>query len=262
MHIFEIIIPGTWLDDDDLNWASKIERQLSSLQSQFFEANLALNLFISTQTPRSHSLCEDTWNLDSKRKQEISEMLEREYINQSKSPQESSEEIRLKTDLIFRKEKWEQGVMPKEFEYNLALLYARAFLYALDAFDKLLKVLSQEKNVPEVISELHKKIADLFPNLRGVRNTAQHLEDRSRGLGKNNKPLDLKPIENNFIKAPNGGVLILNSLNGSKYYSTMVDGHYGEVDVSYESMEHLQNILNDILGAFKWRGRKEYKPSV
>lgn len=96
-----------------------------------------------------------------------------------------------------------------------------------------------------------------------MRNTAQHLEDRSRGLGsgKSPKPLDLKPIDNNFISAP-GGVLVLNSLNGSKYGSTMADGHYGEVDVSPESMSHLQEILNNILGSFKWHGSKQHKPSV
>lgn len=76
------------------------------------------------------------------------------------------------------------------------------------------------------------------------------------------RTIDLKPIDNNFISAPNGGALVLNSLNGSKYGSTMADGHYGEVDVCPESMSHLQEILNNILGAFKWHGPKQHKPSV
>ena len=264
MFVFEIIVPGTWLDYEDSDWTWKIQNQLYSLQSQFFEANLALNLFISAQTSRSHSFSKDTWDADSKRRREISEMLEQEYIKQGKNYWESHDEISLQTDIIFKREKWQQGTIPREFEHNLSFLYARAFLYALDAFDKFLGVLSREENVPEVISELHKKISDIFPDLRGVRNTAQHLEDRSRGLGagRNPKPLDLKPIDNNFISAPNGGALVLNSLNGSKYGSTMADGHYGEVDVCPESMSHLQEILNNILGAFKWHGPKQHKPSV
>ncbi|WP_337081594.1 hypothetical protein [Acinetobacter pittii] len=264
MFVFEIIVPGTWLDYDNREWTWKIERQLDSLQSQFFEANLALNLFISAQTSRSHSFSKDTWEADSKRRREISEMLEQEYIKQGKNYWESREEIRLQTDIIFKKEKWQQGAIPREFEHNLAFLYARAFLYALDTFDKFLKILSREENVPEVISELHKKISEFFPNLRKVRNTTQHLEDRSRGLGaeRDPKPMDLKPINNNFISAPNGGVLVLNSLNGSKYGCTMADGHYGEVDVSRESMSHLQEILNKILESFKWHGPKQHKPSV
>ena len=59
MFVFEIIVPGTWLDYEDSDWTWKIQNQLYSLQSQFFEANLALNLFISAQTSRSHSFSKD-----------------------------------------------------------------------------------------------------------------------------------------------------------------------------------------------------------
>ena len=83
MFVFEIIVPGTWLDYEDSDWTWKIQNQLYSLQSQFFEANLALNLFISAQTSRSHSFSKDTWDANSKRRREISEMLEQEYINLS-----------------------------------------------------------------------------------------------------------------------------------------------------------------------------------
>lgn len=263
MFVFEIIVPGTWLDYEDREWTWKIENQLYSLQSQFFEANLALNLFISAQTSRTSSFSEDTWEADSKRRQEIRSELETELLEQGKSYHEIHDELSLQADIIFKREKWEQGSIPREFEHNLASLYARAFLYALDGFDKFLGVLAKEENVPEAIPELHKKISTTFPHLRGVRNTAQHLEDRSRslGAGRNPKPLDLKPINNGFINAPNGGALVLNSLNGSKYGSTMSDGHYGEVDVSPESMGHLQEILNDVLNSFEWRGSKQHKPS-
>ena len=165
MFVFEIIVPGTWLDYEDSDWTWKIQNQLYSLQSQFFEANLALNLFISAQTSRSHSFSKDTWDANSKRRREISEMLEQEYIKQGKNYWESHDEISLQTDIIFKREKWQQGTIPREFEHNLSFLYARAFLYALDAFDKFLGVLSREENVPEVISELHKKISDIFPTL-------------------------------------------------------------------------------------------------
>ena len=164
----------------------------------------------------------------------------------------------------FKREKWENGGIPREFEYNLPFLYARAFLYALDAFDKFLGVLAKEQNVPSEVANLHAQMAEYFPNLRGVRNTAQHLEDRARGLGagRNPQPLELKPIINSFINAPSGGVLVLNNLNGSKYGSTMSDGHYGEIDVSPESMQRLQAVLQELLLLFKWRGPKQHAPSA
>jgi len=88
------------------------------------------------------------------------------------------------------------------------------------------------------------------------------MEDRSRGLGagRNPKPLELKPIDNRFIKSE-GGAIVLNGLNGTKYGNTMADGHYGEVDVSPQSMEALCVILQDILEAFKWTGSKKHFPN-
>ncbi|EDM47660.1 hypothetical protein MDG893_19834 [Marinobacter algicola DG893] len=45
MYVFEIITPGTWLASEDRDWSWKIGNLLQSLKSQYFEANLALNLF-------------------------------------------------------------------------------------------------------------------------------------------------------------------------------------------------------------------------
>lgn len=259
MYIFEIIIPGTWLDYEDREWSWAIESQLRSLEAQFFEANLALNLFHSMVHQESTS--KDDWLRENNRRSEIRKKIEVEILQEGKNHWDYMEEINLKTEIIFKREKWSQGRIPREFNHNLAFIYARAFLYALDTFDKFLKVLSNNKDVPTELKTTYLKMSEYFPDLRGVRNTAQHLEDRSRGLGAYNKPLDLKPVENSFINAQQGA-LILNCLNGSKYGSTMADGHYGEVDVSPESMNHLQSILTEVLNSFKWKGSPQHKPSA
>jgi len=262
MFIFEIITPGTWLDHDDRNWAWKVEGQLRSLQSQFFEANAALNLFVSAQSIRPSFASREMRERDSERRSEIQREVEKErgYC----MPHANWEEIHFESEVRFMREKWSKGDIPREFEHNLPFLYARAFLYALDAFDKFLGVFAMEPNVPPEVANIHARMTEDFPNLRGVRNTVQHLEDRARGLGagRNPQPLELKPITNNFINAPGGGVLVLNSLNGSKYGSTMSDGHYGEIDVSPESMQRLQTVLQELLLLFKWRGPKQHAPGA
>lgn len=262
MFVFEIITPGTWLDHDDRDWAWQIEGQLRSLQSQFFEANAALNLFASAQSIRPAFACRELWERDSQRRSEIRRAVELECGDCMSH--ENWEEINFESEVRFKREKWSNGGIPREFEHNLPFLYARAFIFALDAFDKFLGVLAKEPNVPPDVVKLHARMANDFPTLRGVRNTAHHLEDRARGLGggRNPQPLDLKPIANNFIDAPGGGVLVLNSLNGSKYGSTMSDGHYGEVDVSPESMQRLQEVLQELLFLFKWRGPKQHAPGA
>jgi len=262
MYVFELIIPGTWLDDADRDWSWKMEGMLHQLESHYFEANAALNLFIGSQNLPSPSFDPEQWERDSQRRQEIQRQVEQE-IGQDYS-MDQWDAVRFETEVLFKREQWSRGRVPRQLEHPISFIHARAFLYALDAFDKCLGVLSREERVPDQIKSMPEQVAFAFPHLRGVRNTAQHLEDRSRGLGsgRNPKPLDLKPVENEMISAPNGGALILNALNGSKYGSTMADGHYGEVDVSPVSMSHLQSILQQTLQAFKWHGPMRHEPSV
>ncbi len=262
MYVFEIVTPGTWLDDEDSEWSWRIQNQLRSLESQFFEANAALNLFTHAHSIRPSFASKENWERDSARRSEIRRAIEQE--RGEFRTHEDWDAIYFETEVRFKRERWSEGRVPREFEHNLPFLYARAFLYALDAFDKFLGVLSKEDKVPEAVKAYHTKLAEAFPDLRGVRNTAQHLEDRSRGLGagKNPKPLELKPVTNNLVNAPGGGVLMLNCLNGSRYGSTMSDGHYGEIDVSLESMHKLQEILQAVLLSFHWRGAKQHWPSA
>ena len=261
MFVFEITIPGTWIDSDDRDWAWRIEGQLRSLESQFFEANAALNLFDSAQSTRPSFGDREAWQRDSQRRAEIRSEVEHEIGD--RISHENWSVIHFESEVRFKREKWVNGAVPREFEHNLPFIYARAFLYALDAFDKFLGVLAKEPGVPPRVSQLQQQIATDFPDLRGVRNTSQHLEDRSRGLGagRNPQPLELKPIENSLIKAP-GGALVLNCLNGSKYGSTMSDGRYGEIDVSPVSMQRLQSVLQELLSLFKWNGPMRHAPSA
>lgn len=261
MYVYEIIKPGTWIDSEDRDWARNIEGILRNLESQFFEANLALNMFLNTISHDKSNMSRGQWETDSNRKAEIKKEIESKFIN----PHDHNnwDEIHLQTEITFKREQWKAGRIPREFQHNQAFMHARAFLYALDSFDKFLNVLKKTENVPAKIEEVHKKLGNNFSDLRGVRNTSQHMEDRSRGLGagRNPKPLELKPVDNQLVKA-NGGALLLNCLNGTKFGNTMSDGHYGEVDVSPQSMELVSSIFQEVLDSFQWKGSKSHLPSL
>ena len=89
-----------------------------------------------------------------------------------------------------------------------------------------------------------------------------HLEDRARGLGTGGKLLDLKPVNNALASGNNVKLLAMNCLIGNKYGATMADGHYGEIDVSPESLQRLQKILQATLEAFRWSGSKQHEPRL
>jgi len=71
MFVFELVVPGTWLDYEDPKWSWEIQGQIRQLQSQFFEANTALNFFMQTQGMRPSSANRETWKPDSQRRYEI-----------------------------------------------------------------------------------------------------------------------------------------------------------------------------------------------
>lgn len=259
MIIFEIVTPGSYLDYEDKAWTSTVQPLLDSLTSSFFEANTALNLFLEAQLSHTAAHNLKDWEQDRRRRMEIFNVI-RQEISGSAPLWECPQEIFYESEVRFKREKWMAGKTPRTFITHASLIYARAFLYALDTFDKFLGILANERKTPEGVAILHKKMADYFPDLRGLRNSAQHLEDRTRGLGAGQKPLELKPIENQLISAPAGGVLALNNLNGTKYGCTMSNGHYGEIDVSSESMQRLQEILEATFSLFKWSGPKQHNP--
>lgn len=259
MYIFEINIPGAWLGYEDRDWTHQVEMLLRSMESQFYEANLTLNMFIQAASFGRAAPSKEQWEADAERQRQIREEVEKKYPDEFDP--NTWDAVRLETDVLFKREQWGAGRLPREFEHNQIFIFARAFLYSIDSFEKFLKTLSETEGAPDALKDIHTKFLELFPDLRGVRNSAQHLEDRVRGLGVGTKPLDLKPIENGMVSAPNGA-LMLNCLNGSKYGNTMANGHYGEVDVSTASIQGLQEIFQEVLNLFKWTGPGRHLPSV
>lgn len=262
MHIFELVVPGTWLDIANAQSARQLQQQVEHIRSQFYEANAALNLFEASRAQTPLMLDPYRRRQDRERRSQIQRRLESE--RGAIFDRNLREQLDFDVDVLFKKEEWSHGRFPSELEHKNTFIYAKAFLYALDSIDKFLHVLAREADAPSTLIELCSEFSRLFPDLKEVRNTAHHLEDRARGLGlgKSRKlqPLDLQPVQNEFVHAPNGGVLMLNVLNGSKYGSTMADGHYGEVDISTNSMEALQSLIQAVLDAFPWRGPKEHTP--
>ncbi|MBE0662068.1 MAG: hypothetical protein IH597_06335 [Bacteroidales bacterium] len=261
MYIYEIVKPGTWLVSDSSQRSWEIQSILRNIESLFFDANLALNLFMSSFSREIINISKEQWESDAIRRDQIRKEVETRFSNPF--DHKNWDEIHFQTEMIFKREQWRSGRIPPEFENGLAFMHARAFLYSLDLIDKFISVLENMEGTPEKIKKIHQMFTANFPDLRGVRNTTQHLEDRARGLGagRSPKPLELKAINNRLVKSESGA-LILNSLNGTKYGNTMADGHYGEVDVSPSSMQILSSLFQEILNCFEWTGPPVHLPSI
>ncbi|CZW54384.1 hypothetical protein [Enterobacter kobei] len=260
MLIFELTKPGSSLLFDDMEVSRKFERLLNQLETAFYDANVALNLF-NAERNNTAMFDENSFHQhrDDFQNRQILEAQVRQELGLG--PYEGYEQVRVEVDTRLKRDKWSKGITPLSHQQRIIFLHAKSFLNALDTIDKFVKVISEETGAPDNIKKLHAKIAEDFPHLRAVRNSAQHLEDRARGLGagKVPKPLKLQPLDNGFVIAPQGA-LMLSNLFGTKFGYTMADGHYGEVDVSEESMRNITTTIQEVFDSFTWQGFQQHLP--
>jgi hypothetical protein len=262
MFVFEITTPGTSLDHEDREWSNNIEGRLQALRSRFFEANAALNLFIKSRSGTHNHRSRVNMEIDSQLRSEIQETLEREY--EKPLTEEKLHEIKFETEVHLKREKWRKGIVPWEFEHRLPLVYARTFIQAVDGFDSILGDLTQVTNAPGSLLKLHGEMAERFPHLRIIRSEAQCMEQDINDPGPDNKDQSWEPGPANLghINVSRETSAPIESLNGSRYSTNKADGQLVEIDISPESMHHLQVILEGALLSFKWCGPKQHEPSA
>lgn len=265
MLIAELRYPGTWLDGLPREQGWEAQQLLQLMQGALNEAAIALHLF---QDARDADLGEprgpEAWEAESAERQVVEQELRAAHPpthQRSDGWWEFEEKLRELVEQEMKRRAWQTGRWPRRYQHALPFLHAKAFLYSLDAIAKTLQVLVDQPWAPAGVQTVWAAWTVAFPHLQEVRNTSHHQEDRVRRLGKGGKPLDMKPLDNSFISAPGGGVLVLNSLNGNRYGCTMADGHYGEVEVSDRSLLSAAHLLQRVLDTFDWRGSARYEPS-
>lgn len=253
MHVLMVTIPGRRLDSDDRAWASGVEQLFWLLEAQYIDASVALNLFdeerargaarFGSEDPSQDDVQDELQHELRQREEEIgSDRFWREYVTVHQGALRAVLESR-----------WERGEWPDEFERRKVFLHAHSFVFALDCFRRTLQILADTPGTPHAVATVAASLRDALPHLKGVRDSAAHLEDRGRGLGKRGQPLDFKPVHNSLFKMP-AGVLGLSNLNGSKLGYTTETGEYGEIDVSVATLSVMCDAFQEIINTFPWRG--------
>ncbi|BBW23144.1 TPA: hypothetical protein SCS19_004137 [Enterobacter kobei] len=254
MIVCELIKPGNFIAHEDREYSRKFDNLIRHLETAFYEANVSLNLFIKEY----NNVDNFSFGYD-EALAELQKRRDLQTLVRSELGIDSFEEVNFEVDKRLKRERWREGVMPESHQHCLLFVFAKSFLYALDAICRFIKVISEEHGAPVQIKDLYARINDSLPNLRAVRNSSQHLDERVRGKSNHGKKLEPKGVSNEAFNLPTGA-LVLDSLNGSKFGTTMADGHYGEVDVSLETLLIIRDILQEVINSFQWNGMKELLP--
>lgn len=269
MFILELTRPGSFLNFADPDRSHELSTLLNFMESAFFEANVALNLFnlsYNTGVKDLENLIANQQtmlqrDIEQQKREEVEDQIRKELGLQ---PYEEYATVQYEVDIRLKKEEWSKGIIPSIHKNSLNFIYAKSFLSALDTFGKFLKVLSEEPDSSPRIKDIYGRMRQEIPDLVGVRNSTQHLEDRARGLGapqgrKETKALQLQPINKGGIQASRGA-LGLGNLNGTKFGSTKANGEYGEVDISLDTLIIVQNLMQEVFDSFQWYGPKQHLP--
>jgi len=256
--VFEIRYPGTFPVVSNPKHSRDLMWLFSLLEGQATDAFVALNLFLALPVPSPRSFREQR-QIDRAEREAIETELREEIGERDYSG--AFDAIHREVERRFKHRRWLRGLAPRDYEQRLPFIYAHAFLYAVNSFGNLLAKLVGEETAPSEVQARLDDFRAIFPEVVEIRNSAQHIEDRGRGLGKRGKPLDLKPMDNRIAKAPQGGVVILGMLNNDRLGYTTANGEHAEIAISEESARAVRDTFQGILNAFAWNGPPRLLPN-
>jgi hypothetical protein len=126
-----------------------------------------------------------------------------------------------------------------KYSRSLNSIYAREFVYSLDSISKILKVLNSQIGLPGAVHKLISEYDINFENLKHIRDSAAHIEDRGRALGKDRKKIS-------------STIIILGCFNERRFEFTASNGKCCGVDISESTLLLAHRILQAIINAFTW----------
>lgn len=254
MRYFELETKGMHIVGEDKNYTWETSNLLHQLIDSFYEANAALNLYIKQDDALFDGLSSPPPPTDEEWAKGVKEheRLASEVIEEFGIPPDDWNEIYYQVDIKSKRKKWLQGSVPRQIESAEHQIYAKAFVYAFDMIDEALKNLKQRKGVSGIVAKKHEELKNTFSDLKDIRDTSHHLGDRVVGL----KVERGKKVPIN----PEGQNIVLSNHGDGMFYTMKKDGTQGAIAITYESLEKMGKIIQDILDSFQWEGFKEHLP--
>jgi hypothetical protein len=248
MELFPLRDPGHHLVGLPLEQRARVDNLLYTSRNHLADATVGLELYT-----RAASQAPARWDSPDERAWEA----RRHTLERLVPPNVPIWERAVDAAWQVITERAELGEMPRDYAFRLPFIYAHTVAYALDGVEKTLGVLAQEQPaLPPEVAQAHADLLIRLPAVKPVRDSAHHLEDRVRGLkgmGPNKKPIQLQPIANGLINAPQGALLIDNLLNGRLGF-TGSDGAYHEVEISSTTIDIARDAIQRVINALTWEG--------
>ena len=149
----------------------------------------------------------------------------------------------------------ERAAWLQQRHHSSCAFHARGFLYTFDRAGKLLVSLTQIDGVPSGVGEHVEAFYREFPDLRDVRNSSAHYEERMRGRNQRGE-IQAAVWESPVVSAPPGVRVVTMEAMSTRgdFGSTLADGRDGRMKVTRRSLEVLYQVVQDVVNEFTWSG--------
>lgn len=248
MHIAEIIYPGTWLELPDRDLAFELEGMLRSLEDRVAEAAISLTMFESSAS--SNIDVRSEWERDRNIRQAVDDQLRAEA---GEAYFREYDRYRLDSERLVLRRKAELDITPRSYTHKVSFIHAHSFVYAVDSFGRFLDEICDYEDMPQQVLAAQVEFNEKLPMVRKIRNSAMHLEDRSRRYA---SASDKRKGKRMNVQ----GFLGLSNLENNFLCYTIDDGTYQKISVSQETLQVLVDAINKVLAAFPWRGPPHIAP--
>ena len=259
MHQIRLIWPGTipQLSVEDL--ATALKRWLEMLASELQDAVIAFNCRCELRVLASRP--------ESLAKHQSRQLRIRAHFDDMERgkdalPAESARHWQEAAALV-EAEEWSQGILPSRYYSPLHGIFDRAYILALYTYDLHLKKIAADLEaaatsnisvrteigpLQQALLKATQEFGSQFRQLKEVRDSLEHKEDRARGKDKGGKPLRLPTT-------PGGGrILILGASDSSTFRTVIHDGSLGSVEISIDALAFVERSLQKILDSVLWNG--------
>lgn len=149
----------------------------------------------------------------------------------------------LSEDYLTReREQYHSGLVPQEYVHRIPFMYAQNLIYAADTIGKMLQIFKNREFIPDSAKEVCESYYSFFPQLKHVRDSAHHYEDRSRGKARET------PI------SPKDPAFEVGNLFGQQFRTTLADGSLGSLEISPPTVIAIRDRLQALINCFEWDG--------
>ena len=118
-------------------------------------------------------------------------------------------------------------------------IYAKSFIYNLDIINKLFNTLDDKVGNENEKHLLHERYKSCFGDLKHIRDSLMHLEDRGIGKDKNKKPLVAT-------------VIVIGGFINNCYSYSGSDGKHYQIEISETTINKAKTIIQNLINTYEW----------